>query len=108
MFFESLSFLQFLTVFGGIAAVSVALYLLDRSRRKVVVSTLRFWTTADGMPESNGQAFSIAPDGTVWVRHGATTSRANASFLLGTALSAQRAERSSPTDSGSTISATDA
>jgi len=37
---------QFLAVFGSVAAVTLALYLLDRSRRKLVVSTLRFWTAA--------------------------------------------------------------
>src|SRR3954465_1210030 len=47
MFFLNLSFLQFLAVFGSISAISVALYLLDRSRRKLVVSTLRFWVAAD-------------------------------------------------------------
>jgi hypothetical protein len=34
---------QFLAVFGAVAAFSVALYLLDRTRRRQVVSTLRFW-----------------------------------------------------------------
>src|SRR5664280_2478356 len=43
----NLSFLQFLAVFGVISALSVALYLLDRSRRKLVVSTLRFWIAAE-------------------------------------------------------------
>jgi hypothetical protein len=43
----NLSLFQFLAVFGSISALSVALYLLDRSRRKQVVSTLRFWVTAD-------------------------------------------------------------
>ena len=38
---------QFLAVFGTVSAVSVALYLLDRSRRKLVVSTLRFWVAAE-------------------------------------------------------------
>src|SRR5664279_2472341 len=47
MYFLHLSFLQFLAVFGAVAAVSVALYLLDRSRRKLVVSTLRFWIAAE-------------------------------------------------------------
>jgi hypothetical protein len=47
MYFLNLSLAQFLTVFGSIAAVSVALYLLDRSRRKLVVSTLRFWAAAE-------------------------------------------------------------
>jgi hypothetical protein len=43
----NLSLFQFLAVFGSISALSVALYLLDRSRRKQVVSTLRFWVSAD-------------------------------------------------------------
>src|SRR2546429_722158 len=47
MYFLNLSLAQFLTVFGAISAVSVALYLLDRSRRKLVVSTLRFWLAAE-------------------------------------------------------------
>ena len=47
MQFLNLSVFQFLAVFGSIAAVSVALYLLDRSRRKQVVSTLRFWVAAE-------------------------------------------------------------
>jgi hypothetical protein len=47
MYFLNLSFFQFLAVFGGISAISVALYLLDRSRRKLVVSTLRFWIAAE-------------------------------------------------------------
>ncbi|HWC95395.1 MAG TPA: VWA domain-containing protein [Candidatus Sulfopaludibacter sp.] len=47
MYLLNLSFFQFLAVFGSIGALSVALYLLDRSRRKQVVSTLRFWVAAD-------------------------------------------------------------
>ena len=47
MYFLNLSLLQFLTIFGTISAISVALYLLDRSRRKLVVSTLRFWIAAE-------------------------------------------------------------
>jgi hypothetical protein len=43
----NLSLVQFLAVFGSISAVAVALYLLDRSRRKQVVSTLRFWVAAE-------------------------------------------------------------
>jgi len=46
MYFLNLSFLQFVAVFGSISAISVALYLLDRSRRKLVVSTFRFWVAA--------------------------------------------------------------
>ena len=47
MYLLNLSLFQFLAVFGTISAVSVALYLLDRSRRKQVVSTLRFWVSAE-------------------------------------------------------------
>jgi hypothetical protein len=46
MYFLNLSLFQFLAVFGSISVISVALYLLDRSRRKQVVSTLRFWVAA--------------------------------------------------------------
>ncbi len=42
----NLSLFQFIAVFGSISAVAVALYLLDRSRRRQVVSTLRFWVAA--------------------------------------------------------------
>jgi hypothetical protein len=47
MYLLNLSFFQFLGVFAAIGGVSVALYLLDRSRRKQVVSTLRFWVAAE-------------------------------------------------------------
>src|SRR5262252_765878 len=47
MYFLNLSLAQFLAVFGAVAAVSVALYLLDRSRRRQMVSTLRFWVAAE-------------------------------------------------------------
>ncbi len=47
MFFVNLGLGQFLAIFGAISAVSVVLYLLDRSRRRVVVSTLRFWVAAE-------------------------------------------------------------
>jgi hypothetical protein len=38
---------QFLALFGSVSAVMLALYLLDRSRRRQVVSTLRFWVSAE-------------------------------------------------------------
>ncbi|HLY16068.1 MAG TPA: VWA domain-containing protein [Bryobacteraceae bacterium] len=38
---------QFLAVFGSVSALMLALYLLDRSRRRQVVSTLRFWISAE-------------------------------------------------------------
>jgi hypothetical protein len=47
MYFLNLSLFQFLAIFGSLSVVSVALYLLDRSRRKQVVSTLRFWVAAE-------------------------------------------------------------
>ena len=47
MYFLNLTLLQFAALFGSISAVSVALYLLDRSRRKQIVSTLRFWMAAE-------------------------------------------------------------
>jgi von Willebrand factor type A domain/Aerotolerance regulator N-terminal len=47
MFLVNLGLGQFLAIFGAISAVSVLLYLLDRSRRRVVVSTLRFWVAAE-------------------------------------------------------------
>src|SRR5437764_52324 len=36
-------------MFGVVSAMTVALYLLDRTRRRQVVSTLRFWV-APGQP----------------------------------------------------------
>ncbi len=45
MEFLNLTLGQFLITFGAITAFSVALYLLDRTRRRQVVSTLRFWVT---------------------------------------------------------------
>lgn len=38
---------QFLAVLGSGSALMLALYLLDRSRRRQVVSTLRFWVAAE-------------------------------------------------------------
>lgn len=45
MEFLNLSLVEFLATFGAVAAFSVALYLMDRTRRRLVVSTLRFWVT---------------------------------------------------------------
>ncbi|HZT30453.1 MAG TPA: VWA domain-containing protein [Bryobacteraceae bacterium] len=47
MYFLNLTLGQFLVLFGSVSAVMVALYLFDRSRRKQVVSTLRFWLAAE-------------------------------------------------------------
>ena len=46
----NLSLPQFLGLIGSVSAVLVALYLLDRSRRRQVVSTLRFWVAAEQPP----------------------------------------------------------
>jgi hypothetical protein len=45
MEFLNLTLGQFLVTFGAVSAIAVALYLLDRTRRRQVVSTLRFWVT---------------------------------------------------------------
>jgi hypothetical protein len=50
MYFFNLSLVEFAALFGAVSAVSVALYLLDRSRRRQVVATLRFWNTSE-VPE---------------------------------------------------------
>ncbi len=47
MFFFNLSLPEFLALLGSASAVVVALYLLDRRRRKQVVSTLRFFAVAE-------------------------------------------------------------
>ncbi len=46
MYLLNLTLAQFLALFGAVSAIALTLYLLDRSRRKIVVSTLRFWTQA--------------------------------------------------------------
>ncbi len=47
MSFLNLTLGQFLTLFAAAGGIAFVLYLLDRSRRKVVVPTLRFWTAAE-------------------------------------------------------------
>ncbi len=43
MEFLNLTLGQFAAIFGVVGAFSIALYLLDRTRRRQIVSTLRFW-----------------------------------------------------------------
>lgn len=47
MYLVNLSLAELVALFGVTAAVIAALYLLDRSRRKLVVATLRFWNPAE-------------------------------------------------------------
>lgn len=46
MFFANLGLFEFLALFGSVSAVTVALYLLSRARKRHSVSTLRFWAAA--------------------------------------------------------------
>jgi len=43
MFFLNLTLPEFLALLGSVSGVVVALYLLDRMRKKHTVSTLRFF-----------------------------------------------------------------
>src|SRR5579871_1019577 len=47
MSFLNLGLGELLGLIGAISAGVVALYLLDRSKRRQIVATLRFWTAAD-------------------------------------------------------------
>jgi hypothetical protein len=51
MFFLNLSFGEFLTLLGALSGIVTALYLLDRAKRKKVVSSLRFWVAAPRVDE---------------------------------------------------------
>jgi hypothetical protein len=47
MFFLNLGLGEFLAIFSAVSAVVVALYLLDRSKRRLTVATLRFWRPSE-------------------------------------------------------------
>lgn len=47
MSFLNLTLGQFITLFAAAGGIAFVLYLLDRSRRKIVVPTLRFWVAAE-------------------------------------------------------------
>jgi hypothetical protein len=51
MFFLNLSLAEFLGLASAASALVVALYLLDRSRRRQVVATLRFWNVTEKTSE---------------------------------------------------------
>jgi von Willebrand factor type A domain/Aerotolerance regulator N-terminal len=44
MFFLNLTAVEFFTLLGALGGLIAALYLLDRSKRRRIVSTLQFWT----------------------------------------------------------------
>ncbi|MBM3774660.1 MAG: VWA domain-containing protein [Acidobacteria bacterium] len=50
MSFANLLLGQFLVLLGAAASFLLALYLLDRSRRRATVATLRFWSAAEQAP----------------------------------------------------------
>lgn len=52
MFLVNLSLAELLGLFGAVSGLVVALYLMDRSRRRQVVATLRFWVAAERPVES--------------------------------------------------------
>lgn len=51
MFLFNLSLPEFLALFSGLSGVVVALYLLDRVKKKHTVATLRFFTSLDKVPQ---------------------------------------------------------
>ena len=55
MFFLNLTAGEFFALFGVLGGLITALYLLDRSKRKKVVSTLRFWTQARSAEEQQSR-----------------------------------------------------
>ena len=52
MFFLNLGLGEFLAIWGVVSGAVLALYLLDRSRRKIRVATMRFWTPSEKPPEA--------------------------------------------------------
>jgi hypothetical protein len=51
VFLLNLTWLQFAMLFGAVSAGVVALYLWDRSRRRIRVPTMRFWSAAQRATE---------------------------------------------------------
>lgn len=52
MFFFNLSLAEFTALFAAVSGTVLALYLLDRSRRKIRVATMRFWKPSEKPPEA--------------------------------------------------------
>lgn len=55
MFFLNLSLGEFLSALGILSGVITALYLLDRAKKRRVVSSLRFWVTAPSADERHSR-----------------------------------------------------
>ena len=53
MFFLNLSAAEFLALFSVVSGAVVALYLLDKSRKKHLVPTLRFWIHSEKPPAAH-------------------------------------------------------
>lgn len=51
----NLSLGEFFALFGALSGIVLTLYLLDRSRRRQVVATLRFWKPAEHPPEARNR-----------------------------------------------------
>jgi hypothetical protein len=52
VFFFNLSLAEFTALFAAVSGAVFALYLLDRSRRKIKVATMRFWRPSEKPPEA--------------------------------------------------------
>ncbi len=61
MFFLNLSAGEFFVLLGSLGGLIAALYLLDRSRRKKVVSTLRFWTPGGRVEQRRKRRHVLEP-----------------------------------------------
>ncbi|MDQ2774699.1 MAG: VWA domain-containing protein [Acidobacteriota bacterium] len=61
MFFLNLSAGEFFALLGSLGGLIAALYLLDRSRRKKVVSTLRFWTPGGRVEQRRKRRHVLEP-----------------------------------------------
>jgi len=52
MFFFNLSLGEFALLWSAVSGAALALYLLDRSRKKIKVATMRFWKPSERPPEA--------------------------------------------------------
>ena len=65
MFFLNLSLPEFLAILGSVSGLVVALYLLDRTRKRHIVATLRFFAATENPPVilDGYEIGAKAPDG---------------------------------------------